>query len=516
MGLRKPSIAQVPRAIPFAIIAATPVLAMATVASPSAALLLIGVAGLVLVVRSARARLVALTVGGMVVLQSESGVGKFAYIGALAVALAMAVAGARRWDARLSHALKPAVVGGAILGAYLLFEALTSTSNAVGLDAWVRDSLPYLMLAAAPLLAVDFAHRLPWRFVQRLIVCAGLYATVAFAVVWLNVRGLSVLPVESIGISGTPMCAFAFCFALASWGAAERRRPAWAVLAVVIPVLLLVTGTRNSLLFLAAFLGLAGSRLKGRIPLVKLVSMGVVAIAAAAALLPVLAGRLTTDKDFLFRRLASIGDLLSGSTDDLSYNDRTRQYDLALDTWQSSPLFGTGPGYLYDAYQYKVGADRFAFTMDTPLIIPAKLGLVGVLILVALVVALILSARRITQIGALGVTGSTGRAFFVVQVVMLPLGAAVENKTFAMVILLLLLAQAVHAVRDSKRNDERPGRSDAAPSSAGKFEVVPPHPRAMPSRGVQRATLGRERSRGSSRSRTGLATRPRRIRRSLR
>ncbi len=409
--------------------------------------LLVGLLALVVgasVALDARVRVVVVVFGGMFVLQSSYGVAKNLYLLVVVFAVGRACLREARHPSVMGRAFVPMFWVGGLFTAYILLSALWAIGNGATFDAYFRDALPYMMLATFPMIALDVSKDVSVRFVQIVIALAGLYGAAAFAVLFLSRRGISALPIDSIGVSATPLCAFVFCYALSYWRG-QRKYIWWGVLATVIPTLLLVTGTRNTLVFSAGIVGLIGSRKLGNVPVLRVVGMCVAVVAAAGLLIPLLVQQLSSDPGYVGARLNSLLSVDGLAQTDQSYWDRSRQYGLALGSVERFPIVGTGPGYPYLAYAFNEGASRTAFTLDTPLVSVAKLGILGALLIAAFIAAACFTSRRVRNIGSTGPTTAAGRSFLFVLVAMLPFGAAVENKTTAMAVMLLLLAQLVHA-----------------------------------------------------------------------
>ena len=106
---------------------------------------------------------------------------------------------------------------------------------------------------------------------------------------------------------------------------------------------------------------------------------------------------------------------------------------------------GTGPGYLYPSV---VPGDPPAFTLDTPLVTPAKFGLLGasiVVFLLAQAARAIGASRRLVGATQVGIALSGFGFIFVVD---LPFGGFLEDKGFSIALMLFL---ALLAARGRER-----------------------------------------------------------------
>jgi O-antigen ligase len=76
----------------------------------------------------------------------------------------------------------------------------------------------------------------------------------------------------------------------------------------------------------------------------------------------------------------------TGTTSDPSYRDRQAQTRVAADTFYANPIFGSGPGTLFD-YTTAGHFQGSTFTPDTALDFPAKFGIAGLAVVGFLVLS---------------------------------------------------------------------------------------------------------------------------------
>jgi O-antigen ligase len=139
----------------------------------------------------------------------------------------------------------------------------------------------------------------------------------------------------------------------------------------------------------------------------------------------------------LIDRFATLGQLLSEPTQDLSYQMRRQEFDSAVALFQSSPFVGTGPGHLID-YPSLTGQAILTFSVDTGMTLPAKFGLVGIAAVVAIFVALLVVLKGT----AAAIRAQASRAalvgFVLVGAIWSLLGSPLEDKGFSFGMILLL------------------------------------------------------------------------------
>lgn len=324
------------------------------------------------------------------------------------------------------------------VGATLALSALTGLAAGSPPVNVARDIAPYLMLVAVPALALDAGDRVPTAVLQRLLVVAGLLSTTGFTVFWLERRELLSVPLDAYLFNNDNIGIALFCYACARVISTARRRTGWLALASLALALPLTSGTRAVLLYLLGPAAMAGVLLLRR----RTDMLG--RLVLAAAVLALLSGILFAgllrqgllDERLVAERLASITELTGGLERDASTNERLIQNRLALETLRDHPVLGVGPGHLFTWYGPSTLVTTVAFTLDTPLVTPAKFGVVAS----ALLVLYLLSWSRLARdsmprtdawflalVGYLTVTIATGLT-----------AALLENKGFALAMVVLL------------------------------------------------------------------------------
>jgi O-antigen ligase len=260
------------------------------------------------------------------------------------------------------------------------------------------------------------------------------------------------------------------------------------MLAGVILGLFLLTGTRSSLLLLIGPLAMAAlaGRARIRSSLRSLGSHGVVAVSVVLAFqlalsLPVLLGLGQTQEpgssgptqtfgpNVLDDRIGSIPTVVSNPASDASIKERIAQYEAAWALFVSSPIVGVGPGHSIDWIDVS-GYPATGFTADTPLVMPAKFGLLGLLVFLGAAVAYGSTVRTAWRRNRRSGITLTLVGFGVTTIVGLPLGFPIEDKGASLALLLLLaLAFAEEAAPDSM---------DSQPSgTARRHRETAPEPR---------------------------------------
>jgi hypothetical protein len=347
---------------------------------PAAAL-----AGILLLV-DARARILFLVFGGLLALQSSNGVGslKLVYLAGLFVSLGGALFRFSQGKDQFARAsARPLMRVSVAMSILILISLLVARAHGIPTTNSLRDIAPYVLFACAPVFAIDAAGAFSHRGLVRLLVIAGIAATVSFATNWLELRGIAHLPFSKFALSSFYLPVALFAYATACALHTDRHRARWGLLSVLVFALMIVTGTRTTLtLAIAPIVVVLSARrlMSGRFirlavggPIAVLLILGAAyaVFAATHASTSVITDRITILEH-------------TGTTSDASYRDRQTQTRVAADAFHAHPIFGSGPG---TTFHYTAAGDVqvSTFTPDTAVDFPAKFGIAG-LAVVGLVV----------------------------------------------------------------------------------------------------------------------------------
>ena len=234
--------------------------AIAVSFSPELVAAAIGVAALPFLLRSALVRTGFLVVGGLATLQS--GVDRLTadkVVYAVGVALAGLIATFRLLRRRSNGGFEPLdtlwpVV--AALGAICILSAPVAWMHDVAASDWLRDVGIYALLALVPLFVSDLTAEVSdWRVIAGLFGPLAAASTVSFTLEWLYRRRILDFD-ASIGLPSFLFAAALFAFAVSAALLANVRRVRAVSLAVAVAVfgLLMSTGTRTTVVLLAALL----------------------------------------------------------------------------------------------------------------------------------------------------------------------------------------------------------------------------------------------------------------------
>ncbi len=300
---------------------------------------------------------------------------------------------------------------------------------------WSRDGFSYLFFGGSVLLAIDYARHIPTRTLTIVFVSCGALATASFFLSWIHRRGIGELGVTDLGFSSFLLAIGLIAFAVAKtqWPGAHRLH--WSVVAALAMLALLATGTRSSLVALVAVvvvLALAptslGARALGASVLVTVtIGIGFVALQGGIA-------SDVIDVDKTRARIATVTSAVADPSSDESLRGRRFQTHAAMESFETAPIMGVGPGHPISGSGYS-GAEESYF-VDSPAGFLAKFGAVG---LVGLIAFLWLLARFLAESKARTTPAGLGLiAFLVTGIAWSVLGTPFDDKGTGLALGLLL------------------------------------------------------------------------------
>ena len=391
--------------------------------------------------------------GGLAVLQGSDGLSaaKGVYLLGVGAAFAGALLSLGRLEGtRAYRLLRPLVVLSLVFGMLVALSLAVSVAHGASATAWFRDAAPYLLLATVPVFALDLHASASRNTLVLMFVIAGALATVSYTVEWLDRRSLADLPVTRIAMPSSALRFALYVFALSGALLNNRKWPAWAALAAAVLSLAWITGNRADsvlLLLIAPVVGaLAFIRNRdGARAALRLAAVLAMAAVFTLALTQLLAQTSGYDTGRAAGRFETINNF---STEDLSFQYRAAQTNLAWRTFVSNPIFGAGPGHLFEWTNVR-GIERSSAHIDTALSFPAKFGAIGAAFFLLLVAALVQFLRNAGRQKQNTVAQTALAAFALLAIMAAGTSAPLEDKglSFGLVFLLalVLLPERDHA-----------------------------------------------------------------------
>jgi O-antigen ligase len=234
----------------------------------------------------------------------------------------------------------------------------------------------------APIFALDAHRAFRRRGLTRLLVVAGLVATASFSTHWLEQRHIAHLPFSQFALSSFFFPAALFAYASASALHARPRRIRWLMVAALVFSLLVVTGTRSTLILVVAPLVVAfAARRHLSVRFIRLVLIAPAAILVIAVAVFSVVQVTHASTSMITKRITILKE--SGTSSDASYKDRQAQTRAARDVFTAHPFLGAGPG-TYFSWKVTNGEQHSAFIVDSPLSFAGKFGLGGLAVVLFL------------------------------------------------------------------------------------------------------------------------------------
>lgn len=426
-------------------VAAAVFAAMAVARLPGVALVPILALACPLLLTSAPFRSAFVVFGGLAVLQSSQDLSfvKAGYFSGVGIAFVAALLNLRYVASTRSYRLLQPLLGLSLLFALLIGLSLcVALTHGTAATAWLRDALPYFLLASVPVFALDLNSSAPKKWLVAMFVIAGVLASLSYAVEWLDRRSLADLPISRIALPSGQLRTALYVYGLTCALFADKNRAPWTALTALVLSFTWITGNRvDSLLLVSAVPLVAVMAMKHERsvvgPAVRVMTLG----GAAAVITVALTQSLATFSDFdvgaLSSRYRTIATVSAEPGSDASYQHREDQTQLAWRTFMSQPALGVGPGHIFEWANVN-GLPQSTFNIDTGLSFLSKYGLVGLALLLALVVAFasfLRNAGRCSRLATpqLAVVGYAGLA-----VLAMPFSMPLEDKGFSFGLLLLL------------------------------------------------------------------------------
>ena len=414
-------------------------------------------------VLSAKVRYVVVVFGALFVFQSSDELTntKLLYLYALGISFGAALVRLPTLSRTPAFRdLTPMFRASLILFAVIVISLPVSALNEVPQKMWLRDVAPYVMVASAPIFALDAQASLSGRTLRRILVAAGAIGTLGFTAQWLSNRGIADLGFLAFGLPTILLAATVFAYGVSVLLHGDRRRLAWTLLTSAVLAMLLTTGTRTAFVLLAAPLAIVfGTRhrltqrsvrvLVGAPLLAVLVFLGAQAVVSAT----------NADREALAARttlLFSTGDRSA----DQSYIDRLAQTDAAWEAFLSSPIVGIGPGKPI-VFETLFEGEQANSSVDSPVSVVTKFGLMGILASIAVVLGYIGTVRAFrARTGVPTIPQLALIGFGAVVVAWSVLLNPFEDKGFALGLMLLLAVGAREASEAARAASASPAHDE--------------------------------------------------------
>jgi hypothetical protein len=387
-------------------------------------------------------RLCFVILGGVFVLSSGVNhvtLGKVAYFAGVALAAVAIVAQPALYQALRARtpvrAIAPLTLA---IGVIVVVSLPVAHAEHTQLSSWFRDATAYGLLAVTPLFIWDAARAdsVFHRIAPAVLYAAAAVSGLSLILEWLTRRHDISASINSHVLPSIFLPAAAAFLLVREASVAGRRHARWDAVALAIPLLIFLAGTRSAALLLvcvAAAIFVDSDRRRR----FAYGGVAVVAVGVAAVVLLVLVGHSGHPGiERVAHRITSIPHTILHPGSDQSYRLRAGEWHVAWETFKNHPLLGAGLGHLFVwKYGYHGVATRSGYNLDTPLVYLGKFGILG-LVALAVAAAALVRFARVTM-----ATGNRAAAAFawllVFALLNLPFEMPFELKDFTLALMVL-------------------------------------------------------------------------------
>ncbi len=386
----------------------------------------------------AQARLAFLVFGGMTLVASSDkfDASKALYLAGIALIFAIAVPNLRNADARYSRLVT--------ITALLLMQAAISFCVAVAhgnsMLNWLRDVSAFLIFAAAPVFAIDLVTDDSKTWILPMFVAAGAVSSVLYTIGLLGRRHLATATSNQHFFFSLFLPAALLSYASVASLRSQKNKVAWTALTIGIVLCMLSSGTRVAILLVVIpFSIVVFSEGLGFRSLLRVTFFLGTTLSAGLILFFYLMPLSSDSRRIVLQRFGAMvlnsGELRS----DESVAARASETLVLFRAFVEDPVFGTGPGKIFAWPTFEGGHMSEGFNVtDSPLVYPAKYGLVGVTMLLVVVVIFRRFLHAMRDIAEQDEPLLALVAYSVFSLVYMVVGPFYEDKGFAMGLLFLL------------------------------------------------------------------------------
>ncbi|MCT9819033.1 hypothetical protein N3K63_01895 [Microbacterium sp. W1N] len=273
-------------------------------------------------------------------------------------------------------------------------------------DSWVRDAIGYFLIPVCIAVGAEAGLTLSRAQIWSLSVGASGAAALIAMFTWLGRRGGAELGFEQLGLASSfpVFTGVALCLTMYFNGAKGGIR--WLITGLALLGVMVSTGGRQPAIFACIAIACAALLASGGY-LSRMARFLGIMISATLAFFAVLSVSQAIGGGIAARRLDFFDRVLENGwsvvSSDGSVVDRLNAYAWTAEIWSQSPVIGRGLGEYFPSVRSGSTADG-GFTLDTPLVVLAKFGVVGSAILCIaciLVFAALNVARREVRVFAL-------------------------------------------------------------------------------------------------------------------
>jgi hypothetical protein len=348
-----------------------------------------------------RIRLVAYVFGGLLVLQRSDTLDspKLVYFAvATATVLSSAWVAWRHRDEPGFAVMRPWIAISLAFAAMIAISLPVALSHGVAFTPWLRAVAPYGLFAAAPIVALDARRAIGRSEAIGWMILAATLAASSFSIYWVQHRQIADLGIEPPVLPSAQLAFAGFALAVAfAFGSSRSGR--WAVLSGLILGAILITGARTTLLLLGvpAVLAVVAGRCRwkttavaigiGALTTTLVLTLTIFALSSPSTSKTIVSdgtSAATARPGLIGEHLGSVTTVLADTASGQSLHERLAQTEAAFVAFAGDLVLGSGPGQVY-SWTDSSGRTVDTRTLDTPLMIAAEFGLLGIAVLIGLV-----------------------------------------------------------------------------------------------------------------------------------
>ncbi|MDM5340534.1 O-antigen ligase family protein [Fictibacillus enclensis] len=419
------------------------------------ALLLIGILFIILLIKNSTYRLLTLVFGSLFVFQSSDGIGiiKVAFLAVIVVITICSIIVCKNYlNQKVYKNITPILISGLLLLIYLFINILLSVLRGNNIIGVIRDCAPYITLAVSPIIAFDFGLHIKKKNIFFIFILTGIYATISCVYRWVQIRTLPDAGTLGLASYMLAYAFFTFCFINALKG--SKHIFLWILISSLSLGGLALTGTRTTFIVLTlgtVILILLGKNIKMSSKIWRGIKVLFVFVISCTICVFLLMKLVNIDNEVFLERIKMINVIFNENQlkADNSIMMRTSQTDAAIQAIKKSPVVGVGSGYVFQSLNYD-GSIQNRTSLDTPLSIPAKFGIIGTILLMYFFFRIFLYVLRENKDKKYTLVTYYIMGFLIINLINSLIIPTVEDKglSIALIILLALVFNEIKATKN--------------------------------------------------------------------
>jgi hypothetical protein len=423
---------------------------------PMVAVIVLGLLYSFLLFKSATTRLLTTIIGSLLVFQSSDGVGllKIGFLACLGIITVSSLIGSYKYlkEEKYKH-IRTIIVYGAVFLLYIIVNMGFSFIRGNDVMSALRDCVPYIIFSVSPILALDFAMNIKRKNLFSFFLLTGIYGTFSCVYTWVQLRNITdIESFNNIGLASYMLAYAFFTYCCVNALRGKKKIFGWTLAAGLVLGGLAITGTRTSFVVLTAgfiVIILSGRDMSSFQKILRGFRVFITLLITTTVGAVILLNITNVDKTIFLDRMKMSLVLFDQEklANDNSIYMRASQTNAAVDAIKESPLVGMGPGYVFQTNNWD-GKIQYRSSLDSPLAITAKHGIVGSIILLLFLWKIYMYIRNTNKDKQYSLTTYYLLGFLGINLITMLIIPTVEDKGLSIAIL-LLLALSFNELKDS-------------------------------------------------------------------